>query len=222
MIEANIAPAPQAVRKYGFPRVIITGTQICCGLRPTYLDQAKQYYTDEGHAPSPYGTVQQIIFGMCYFSKFQRLHQFADRKPQEGMEKQEVFKFIDCTHMPNREKFGSMYPGGGAVNWRHWIIDQHHGLLLTHYEATCSTIQSYINANNLGTVVSTARWMNRRTNSWLNTLIWHWNGNAPTPESCGFTDFPFDMAGQKIPGRSNLRTTKGTTIPDPTQEAAAA
>ena len=105
-----------------------------------------------------------------------------------------------------------MYPGGGAVNFRHWLLNQTHGLLITHYETTCDTIQSYISANNLGTVVATGRWLNKNTHTWLKTLIWHWNGLAPTPESCGLTDFPFDVNGRLIAGRSNFRNAKNETI----------
>lgn len=199
-------------QKYDFPRVIITGTQICCGLRPTYLDLAKHRYVDQAALPSPYTSVQQILFGMIYFTKHRHLHQYHKRVlPPELATAGDEWRYIDVAFKPNGQ-FLSMYGGGSAPNFRHWYIDPQCGLMFTHYVAQMDQLASYINAHNLGQVTITPTWTNKKTSTALKTIIWHWNERVPTPESCNLTDFPFDASGKLIPGRTNLRDNRGMPV----------
>jgi hypothetical protein len=200
---------PTVYRKYEFPRVVISGTQICCGFRPCYLDNAKHYYMDQNGVPSPYNTVQQIVFGMCYFSAHKALHQYKDRKVSELLN--ERFRYIDITQVPGKELSATMYPGGGAVNYRHWVLDPNYGLLFTHTTPVATMLIAYLKENNLGEVVTTPNWVSKVTMAHLTTFIWLWNGNVPTPESAGIKDFPFDALGNPIAGRTNLRDGYGNS-----------
>lgn len=200
MLSKSIFNKDTVYTKYDFPRVIISGSQICCGFRPCYLDKAQGPYNDHNDLDSPYTNVKQVLFGMCYFSKHLHLHQRRDRAGDDDDN-----RYTDFHPIQGKGARESLYTGGTAVNFQHWKIDHHRALLFTHRVPICDQICEYIQSNNLGSVVRMPNWTSKMTYTALSTLLWFWNGVVPTPESAGIKDFPFDAQGNKIPGRTNLR-----------------
>lgn len=215
-------PGPYA--KYEFPRVVITGTQVCCGFRPCFLQNGTYAYKDQGGIVSPYTDMDQVIFAMCYFSKHLHLHHYTDRVLPDGHPGS--YRYIDVTVPPGGTMpyNAQMFPGGGPGNFRYWTIDPSRALLLTHNTGVMAEIKDFINKHKLGEIVSMPDWQSKVTYANLGTCLWWWNSKVPPVDSVRLIDFPFDNDGRCVPGRTNLRDHLGKPvfISEPAPEIAAA
>jgi hypothetical protein len=144
-----------------------------------------QLYTGLNDANfNSYGSYENMIFGLCFFSKYKNLHTMYKETGK-----------ISTTNLG-----GGKSAGDNSSGTQYHILDKRYGYVMSAHVSTLDVVESYIKKWGLGEFYRTPTFRNRKysseSGSEIGVAVWHWNGTVPPIASTTLVNFPYNDEGQ--------------------------